>query len=104
MDTKTPATFGTWLLDLAHEAIIVRDVEGRILLWNGGATALYGWREEDVRGQDVAALLHSRSSPGPDEALTRVLAEGSWEGEVNQRHRDGSIVTVESRQVLRVDD
>ncbi len=32
------------LLELASEAIMVRDVEGNIQFWNTGAENLYGWR------------------------------------------------------------
>src|SRR5580704_5461033 len=31
------------LLELATEAIIVRDWEGKVRLWNAGAESLYGW-------------------------------------------------------------
>ena len=32
------------LLELATEAIIVRDMNGALLFWNSGAETLYGWR------------------------------------------------------------
>jgi len=31
------------LLDKAHDAIAVRDLEQRIIYWNDGAQSLYGW-------------------------------------------------------------
>ena len=45
------------LLDLATEAIIVRDLDGAIQFWNTGAENLYGWRREEVMGQDMHQLL-----------------------------------------------
>ena len=41
------------LLDLATEAIMVRDPEGVIQFWNSGAEELYGWPREDVLGKNV---------------------------------------------------
>ena len=43
---KSEAEFRTRaeLLDLATEAIIVRDLDGNISYWNSGAEQVYGWR------------------------------------------------------------
>jgi PAS domain-containing protein len=34
------------LLDLTHDAIFVRSLEGKILYWNRGAERLYGWTRD----------------------------------------------------------
>src|SRR5258705_2673594 len=34
------------LLELAHDAIIVRDMNDRITYWNAGAEKTYGWPQE----------------------------------------------------------
>lgn len=38
------------LLDLAHDAIMVRYLDGRIMFWNLGAAERYGWSKQDVVG------------------------------------------------------
>ncbi|MGH9588752.1 MAG: response regulator, partial [Terracidiphilus sp.] len=38
------------LLELASEAIMVRDPDDRIVFWNAGAENLYGWRREEALG------------------------------------------------------
>ncbi|MGH8518603.1 MAG: GAF domain-containing protein, partial [Panacagrimonas sp.] len=42
------------LLDQAKDAIVVRDLDGRIRYWNKGAERLYGWSSTDVLGQSMA--------------------------------------------------
>src|SRR5450756_1548792 len=44
------------LLDLAPDAILVRDWGSRIRFWNAGAAEIYGWTAAEVAGRDVQAL------------------------------------------------
>jgi diguanylate cyclase (GGDEF)-like protein/PAS domain S-box-containing protein len=88
------------LVDLAQDAIVVRDVDGRVLFWNCGAETLYGWPSRDMVGQNSIALLKTEF-PEPFEAVkAKTLAEGRWEGEVTQQKRDGTPVIVYSRTAL----
>src|SRR6516164_8764737 len=41
------------LLELATEAIMMRDLNGRIQFWNTGAESLYGWKREEVLGRHL---------------------------------------------------
>ena len=59
------------LLELASEAIMVRDKQGAIRFWNAGAEALYGWKREEVIGQDLKELLGTR--PADAQARSRRL-------------------------------
>ena len=49
------------LLDIASEAIMVRDMNDAIQFWNTGAENLYGWRREEVIGKDIHTLLQTFS-------------------------------------------
>ncbi len=91
------------LLALAHDAIIVRTPDGRILTWNDGAGTLYGWSVAEAVGQTTHGLLQTRvlSTGGAGaETDAALVAQGAWEGELEHRRRDGTRVVVESRQAL----
>src|ERR1700756_1074558 len=47
------------LLELATEAIVVRDLKGATLFWNSGAEALYGWTRDEMLGHDMHSLLRT---------------------------------------------
>lgn len=81
------------LLDLANDAIIVRNAEGVIAYWSKGAERLYGWKKEEVVGRMIQDLC---STQYPTE-LSSILALDRWEGELHQKRRDESRVTVASR-------
>jgi PAS domain S-box-containing protein len=91
------------LLDLATEAIIERDWEGKIRFWNAGAENLYGWRREEVLGQDIHWLLQS-VFPVPRSEIDAALQDRKmWQGNMMQRTRDGREIVVASRKTLNQD-
>lgn len=85
------------LLELAHDAIIVRDIEDRITFWNHGAETLYGWRKEEALGRVVHQLLETRFPVPLDRVLAQVIKDGHWEGELVHARKNGRTLVVESR-------
>lgn len=89
------------LLELATEAILVRDLEGRLTFWNSGAEDLYGWKREDVIGKPIHDILQSRF-PATDAEIEECLAEtGSWDGNLTQTTRSGRELIVASRLAVK---
>ena len=91
------------LIDQARDAIIVRDTEHRIRLWNRGAEQLYGWRAAEVIGKTSRDLLYAEKGPF-EAASAAVLDHGEWIGHLAQRRRDGTELIVEAHWTLVSDE
>lgn len=91
------------LLDLAHDAIIVRDTKDRIVFWNKGAEKTYQWSKEEVLGRTAHDILKTEF-PNPLESIVEsVIASGQWEGELRHRTRSGNEIIVASRWAVKRD-
>lgn len=91
------------LLELATEAIIVRDMDDVIQFWNSGAEELYGWRREEVVGRKIQDLLRTQSVHANGDWQLQLLSEGKWDGNLIHRTRDDREIVVASRQALKTD-
>jgi PAS domain S-box-containing protein len=92
------------LINLAHDAILVRDPVGRVISWNRGAEELYGWTEQAALGHLTDSLLKTRFPVNRAAIDTLLEQAGQWEGELTHTRRDGQTVLVESRQLLVRDE
>jgi formate hydrogenlyase transcriptional activator len=91
------------LLELAHDSIIVRDLENRITFWSRGAEEQYGWKRAEALGKLAHTLLETQfpqSVESVDETLRR---DHYWEGEVIHKAKNGERIVVASRRVLQLD-
>ncbi|MHC1711693.1 MAG: chemotaxis protein CheB [Solidesulfovibrio sp.] len=89
------------LLDLAN--VMVRDLDGRITLWNSGSEALYGFSRQEALGRVSFELLKTEF-PAPVEAIMdTLLREGRWSGEMRKFAKDGRAVDVAALWVLNRD-
>lgn len=92
------------LLDRAQDAILVRNLDHTIRFWNKGAERLYGWTAEEALGKTLEEPMY-RDPAVLAAAIDQTVAnEGDWWGELEQRARDGSTVTVEARWTVVRDE
>ena len=82
------------LLDLTNDAIFVRDCRQRIVFWNKGAEALYGWSRQEALGREMSDLFPERSSPCHLAGESSLSRSGRWQGELIEKHRSGRSVHV----------
>jgi PAS domain S-box-containing protein len=88
------------LLDLSNDAIIVRDVNNRIVYWNHGAAEIYGWTRDEAIGQDLHTLLRTEFEIPFEQLLDQLHQQDRLEGEVVQMTRDGRRLTLLCRWAL----
>jgi PAS domain S-box-containing protein len=93
------------LLDLAHDAIIVRDpISSTVTYWNREAEELYGYSAEQAHGQVTHTLLETKFPSSLQAVDNALLTSGRWEGELGHIRSDGAAIVVSSRQALVRDE
>jgi PAS domain S-box-containing protein len=92
------------LLDQAQDAIMVRDLDQKILFWNKGAEHIYRWTAEEVIGKDVREVIFKHATEQFETARKTVIEKGEWIGEMHQTRRDGAALIIESRWTLVRDE
>jgi two-component system, chemotaxis family, CheB/CheR fusion protein len=84
------------IVESSSDAISARDAEGRIIGWNRGAEALYGWSAEEAMGRDALFMVPE----GPERAKALENLQRAERGEALQPYealhlrKDGSSVDV----------
>ena len=82
-----------------HVAVQAFDDEGRILMWNPAAQALYGWSEREVLGQTVEQMMFPPEEAARFRAELNALRLGhrdQYRGEYKVLTKDGSARVVDS--------
>jgi two-component system cell cycle sensor histidine kinase/response regulator CckA len=87
------------LLDIAHDAIYVKDLRGYITYWNKGAEVTYGWTADEAVGRHAVELLYKVPSEY-QAAEAALLLNGDWHGEVAKRTKGDRDLTMAVRWTL----
>jgi PAS domain S-box-containing protein len=93
------------LLDLANEAIIVREpTRSTVTYWNRAAQEMYGYSAAEAYGQTTHDLLRMEFSHKREVVTDALWRTGRWDGQLRHRRRDGEEIVVISRQALVRDE
>lgn len=87
------------LLDQAHDAIIVRDLDQGIHYFNKGAQRIMGFSEPEVRGRRVTDLFFQDTAAFAAAQAT-LLQTGEWNGELLGLAKDKRPIIFQSRWTL----
>ncbi|MBI4429904.1 MAG: PAS domain S-box protein, partial [Ignavibacteriales bacterium] len=89
------------LLDKGQDAIMVCDIDNKVLYWNKSAQRLYGWPVEEVLEKNISNLIFSKESKNEfDHACLEVLKKGEWNGELKSTTKQGREIILSSRWTL----
>jgi PAS domain S-box-containing protein len=90
-------------LDKTRDAIVVRDLEGKILYWSKGAERMYGWTRDEVMGGYIGGIVYE--NPKEFEKLNEMtIRRGEWQGDVQHFTKDRRVITTEARWTLILDN
>ena len=79
----------------AHDAILVQDLEGRILAWNPGAERMYGWSEAEALAMNIRDLMPEREREHALATVRQQCETGVLEPQRQQRiAKDGRTIQV----------
>lgn len=87
--------------DMTDYAIVMLDVQGRVLTWNAGARALFGYTSDEIVGRRFT-LLHTKGDNllgKPETALGDALQWGRHDATGPMLRKDGS--RLQARLILR---
>jgi len=89
------------LLELAHDAIIVRDPRySSITYWNREAQEIYGYAGDEVYGHVTHELLATEFPDSREAVDAALMRDDRWDGQLRHRRKDGTQIIVSSRQAL----
>ena len=84
------------LLDNARDAIMVHDLDGRVVFWNKGAERIYGWTQQEAIGRHLGEHLYVDPKKFTEtQALT--LEKGEWAGDMRTMSKDNRELIMETR-------
>lgn len=91
------------MIDLVHESVLVRDLDGLITHWSKGSEDLYGWPKHAAIGKVAQDLLSTQYPIALDMIESQLKATGRWEGELRRKNAAGKDLLIHARWSLRRD-
>ncbi|MES2444745.1 MAG: PAS domain-containing protein [Pseudomonadota bacterium] len=91
------------VLEKANDAIMVREIGGRVTFWNASAARLFGFSAEEALGRPIHEVVRMDAA-ATEAATARVLRDGEWRRVVTLPAIDGRPLVIDSHLTLIRDD
>ena len=88
------------LLDKAQDAILVCDLNHRIIFWNKGAERVYGWEAAEVLGREIGEAIGEGDNAVIEKAAEVLKQKDEWLKETAHFTKDKRKIIVVSRWTL----
>ncbi|MCY7347772.1 MAG: PAS domain S-box protein, partial [Pyrinomonadaceae bacterium] len=88
------------LLDKTQDAILVCDLNYRIIFWNKGAERVYGWESGEVLGREICEAICGGDNTIIENALEALKHKDEWLKETAHYTKDKRKIIVVSRWTL----
>lgn len=83
------------IVDSSHDAIVSKDLTGRITSWNASAERMFGYTPEEAVGRSIRMIIPADRQSEEDEVLRRIhLGERVEHFETVRVRKDGSTINV----------
>ncbi len=83
------------IVECAQEAIITKDLDGKIISWNKGAENLYGYEEKEVLGKHISLIVPGGDRTVIDEILSTLRMGKTIDKQlVERRKKSGECIWV----------
>src|SRR5690348_16300880 len=85
------------ILENVSESIIVTDLQGHVIYWNQGATALFGYSAQDMLGNTLVLLYPETEAQQLQLDLEHIRTGTAYSGEWKGRRKDGTVVWIDAK-------
>ncbi|MDB6130912.1 MAG: regulator protein, partial [Verrucomicrobiales bacterium] len=89
------------LLEIAP--LLARSPKDRIIFWSAGAERMYGFTSEEATGQIAHLFLNTHFYEPLESIQNKLIRDGTWEGEVQHRRKDGRCIHIFAKWVAHHD-
>ncbi|HEY0257327.1 MAG TPA: PAS domain S-box protein [Candidatus Methylacidiphilales bacterium] len=87
------------LLEQTQDAILILDLDGRILFWNRAAERIYGWSRQEAVGRIASEFIYADTGKFR-EVTALTLKQSEWTGELRHFAKDRQELIIECRRSL----
>jgi hypothetical protein len=89
-----------FLLEVAQDPIIVRDLNDGLVFWNRAAEQLYGWTFDEAKSLQVYQFIEDEDKAKYDRGIREFHERGECEIELHFKAKNGRVLIINSRWSL----